>query len=156
VTGGPVATAAPEAQGLVEARNAPRLPASAVPGIKGVRLSPHGTEATLLNISASGALVECTSRIRLGTAVTTVFEGTFSPATIEGRVARSSVANVSKKGVLQYHIGIAFNNRIAIGVPAAVEPVPVAATAQPAPETSGATQPAQTAAPVPPVVRNRW
>lgn len=157
MTGGPVATATPEAKGLVEARNAPRLPASAVPGIKGVRLSPHGTEARLLNISASGLLVECTSRIRLGTAVTTVLEGTFSPATIEGRVARSSVANVSKKGVLQYHIGIAFNNRIAIGVPAAVEPVLAAAATQPeAPETAGTTPPSQTAAPVPPVVRNRW
>ena len=162
MTGGPVVTA-PEANGLVEARNAPRVPASAVPGIKGVRLSPHGTEATLLNISASGALVECTSRIRLGTAVTTVFEGTFSPATIEGRVARSSVANVSKKGVLQYHIGIAFNNRIAIGVPPAVEqsPVvkPVLAAASPhpqAPETASTTPPAQNAAPVPPVLRNRW
>ena len=160
---GPVATAAPEANGLVEARNAPRVPASAVPGIKSVRLSPHGTEATLLNISASGALVECTSRIRLGTAVTTVFEGTFSPATIEGRVARSSVANVSKKGVLQYHIGIAFNSRIAIGTPPAVEqspavePVLAAANPQPqAPETAGTTPPAQTAAPVPPVLRNRW
>jgi len=157
VTGGPTTTAAPEAKGLVEARNAPRVPASAVPGIKGVRLSPHGTEATLLNISASGALVECTSRIRLGTAVTTVFEGTFSPATIEGRVARSSVANVSKKGVLQYHIGIAFNNLIAIGVPAAVEPGRAAAITQPeASEPVGATPPAQTAAPVPPIVRNRW
>jgi len=157
VTGGPTTTAAPEAKGLVEARNAPRVPASAVPGIKGVRLSPHGTEATLLNISASGALVECTSRIRLGTAVTTVFEGTFSPATIEGRVARSSVANVSKKGVLQYHIGIAFNSRIAIGTPPAVEPVLAAANPQPqAPETAGTTPPAQTAAPVPPVLRNRW
>jgi len=165
VTGGPVATAAPEPNALVEARNAPRLPASAVPGIKGVRLSPHGTEATLLNISASGVLVECTSRIRLGTAVTTVFEGTFSPATIEGRVARSSVANVSKKGVLQYHIGIAFNSRIAIGAPPAVEQPPVvepalaAAKPQPqAPETTGATTTplAQNAAPLPPVLRNRW
>ena len=163
MTGGPVVTAAPEANGLVEARNAPRLPASAVPGIKGVRLSPHGTEATLLNISASGILVECTSRIRLGTAVTTVFEGTFSPATIEGRVARSSVANVSKKGVLQYHIGIAFNNRIAIGAPPAVEQSPAiqpaiaAASPQPqTPEAAATTPTTQNAAPVPPVLRNRW
>src|SRR5206468_11015511 len=52
----------------------PRVPASAVPGIKGVRLSPHGTEATLMNISASGILVECVSRLRLGTAVTTVLD----------------------------------------------------------------------------------
>jgi hypothetical protein len=128
-----------------------------VPTIKGVRLSPHGTEATLLNISASGCLVECTSRIRLGTAVTTVFEGTFSPSTIEGRVTRSSVANVSKKGVLQYHIGIAFNSRIAVGEPIAVqpapalEPVPAAAN----PQSEATPQPSSTV-PVRPVVANRW
>ena len=161
----------PEA--VVEHRSAPRRPASALPGIKGVRLSPHGSEATLMNISASGILVECTSRLRLGTAVTTVFDGTFSPSTIEGRVARSSVANVSKKGVLQYHIGIAFNK------PIALEPAPAAATvgqpatpatpaAQAAPETPGVagapgapgtpgtTAQAPEAAPVLPVLSNRW
>ena len=162
----PVAAAAPEATVTVEGRSAPRLPASAVPGIKGVRLSPHGTEATLMNISASGILVECTSRLRLGTAVTTVFDGTFSPATIEGRVARSSVANVSKKGVLQYHIGIAFNKPIvlqAAPVAAAIRQ-PEAPAASAAPETPGApalatpgtTAQAPEAAPVLPILSNRW
>jgi hypothetical protein len=170
VTVSPVATASDAG---VEHRSAPRLPASTVPGIKGVRLSPHGSEATLLNISASGILVECTSRLRLGTAVTTVFDGTFSPATIEGRVARSSVANVSKKGVLQYHIGIAFNKPIAFDaapVAAAVQQpeTPAAQAAQAAPETPGAagapgvlgtpgtTARAPEAAPVLPVLGNRW
>ena len=171
-----VATAAPEAGVPVEHRSAPRRPASAVPSIKGVRLSPHGTEATLLNISASGILVECTSRLRLGTAVTTVFDGTFSPSTIEGRVARSSVANVSKKGVLQYHIGIAFNKPItiekpntaekpiAVEEPNAVDHASAPATRQPgAPEAREATSQAPeatvqapTAPPVPPFVGNRW
>jgi hypothetical protein len=160
-----VATAAPEAGVPVEHRSAPRRPASAVPTIKGVRLSPHGTEATLLNISASGILVECTSRLRLGTAVTTVFDGTFSPSTIEGRVARSSVANVSKKGVLQYHIGIAFNKPIAL-MPVASAVVQPVAPAVPAalessgalgtPETLGTTSQAPEAAPVPPFVGNSW
>jgi hypothetical protein len=166
VTVSPVAAAAPEATVTVEGRSAPRLPASAVPGIKGVRLSPHGTEATLMNISASGILVECVSRLRLGTAVTTVFDGTFSPATIEGRVARSSVANVSKKGVLQYHIGIAFNKPIvleAAPVAAAIRQ-PEAPAASAAPETPGApalgtpgtTAQAPEAAPVHPILSNRW
>jgi hypothetical protein len=167
VTGHQVATVAPEAGVPVEGRSAPRIPASAVPEIKGVRLSPHGTEATLLNISASGVLVECTSRFRLGTAVTTVFDGRFSPSTIEGRVARSSVANVSKKGVLQYHIGIAFNKPIALEqVPVASAVVQPVAPAVPAalessgalgtPETLGTTSQAPEAAPVPPFVGNRW
>ena len=161
MTVSPVAAAAPEATVTVEGRSAPRLPASAVPGIKGVRLSPHGTEATLMNISASGILVECVSRLRLGTAVTTVFDGTFSPSTIEGRVARSSVANVSKKGVLQYHIGIAFNK------PIVLEAAPVAAAirqpeAPAALETPGAlgtpgmTAQAPEAGPVLPILSNRW
>ena len=166
MTVSPAAAATPEATVTVEGRSAPRLPASAVPGIKGVRLSPHGTEATLMNISASGILVECVSRLRLGTAVTTVFDGTFSPATIEGRVARSSVANVSKKGVLQYHIGIAFNKPIVLEtspVAAAIRQ-PEAPAAPAAPETPGApalgtpgtTAQAPEAAPVLPILRNRW
>jgi hypothetical protein len=166
VTVSPVAAAAPDATVTVEGRSAPRLPASAVPGIKGVRLSPHGTEATLMNISASGILVECVSRLRLGTAVTAVFDGTFSPATIEGRVARSSVANVSKKGVLQYHIGIAFNKPIVLEaspVAAAIRQ-PEAPAAPAAPETPGApalgtpgtTAQAPEAAPVLPILSNRW
>jgi hypothetical protein len=128
----------------VEGRSAPRLLASSVPTIKGVRLSPFGAEATLLNISTTGVLVECTSRLRLGTAVTAVFEGTFSPSSAEGHVARSSVATVSKNGVLRYHIGIAFNNLITL------EHVPAPAEHQPEAMSQG------NATPVPPVVRNRW
>lgn len=129
----------------VEARSAPRLQASLVPSITGVRLSPHGADATLLNISASGVLVECTSRFRLGTAVTVVFDGTFSSSSVEGRVARSSVATMDKNGVLRYHIGIAFNSRIALEEPPA--------TANRQPET--VPQP-QVATLVPAVIGNRW
>jgi hypothetical protein len=100
----------------VEGRGAPRVPASAVPSITGVRLKPFGADATLLNISATGALVECTTRLRLGTSVTVVFEGTFSPSSVEGRVARSTVATVSKNGVLRYHVGISFQTRIPLDV----------------------------------------
>jgi PilZ domain-containing protein len=163
VTVSQVATAGPGTSVPVEARSAPRLPASAVPGIKGVRLSPHGTEATLMNISASGILVECVSRLRLGTAVTAVFDGTFSPSTIEGRVARSSVANVSKKGVLQYHIGIAFNKPIVIETAPAAAAIqrPEAPAAVEAPGTGalgtpGTTAPAPEAALVLPALSNRW
>ena len=144
---GPAAAAARPVGSSVpaEGRGAPRLQASAVPSIKGVRLSPYGSDATLLNISASGVLVECSKRLRLGTTVTAVFDGTFSPSSVEGRVARSSVANVSKNGVLQYHIGIAFNR------PIPLEAAPAAAIQQP-----HAPPPAQTAMPVPPIAVNRW
>ena len=132
------AIGAGESGALVEGRSAPRLQATEVPSIKGVRLRPFGAEATLVNISASGVLVECVTRLRLGTAVTVVFDGTFSPATAEGRVARSTVATVSKNGVLRYHVGIAFQNAIPLIVtgvapskPAAVEAAPVSPAADP-------------------------
>jgi hypothetical protein len=94
-----------------------------VPSITGVRLSPHVSDATLLNISAGGVLIECASRVRLGACVTVIFEGTFSPASVEGRVARSCVANMGKNGILRYHVGIEFTNCIAIAeAPSAPKP----------------------------------
>ena len=144
---GQVAAAPPlvETSATAEARSASRLPASLVPSITAVRLSPHGADATLLNISASGVLVECATRFRLGTAVTAVFEGTFSPSSVEGRVARSCVATMNKNGVLRYHIGIAFNK------PIPLQEAPTAAVRQPeaTPQTPSAT-PARS------VVSNRW
>jgi PilZ domain len=123
----PAAGAIPAGEGgtLVEGRNAPRLLASEVPSITSIRLRPFGADATLVNISASGVLVECVTRLRLGTSVTVVFDGTFSPATAEGRVARSTVATVSKNGVLRYHVGIAFRNPIPLDV-VVTAPPPVA------------------------------
>jgi hypothetical protein len=151
----PVAEAEAAARSLepgvpVEARSAPRLPASAVPGITGVRLSPHGAEATLLNISSSGVLVECTNRLRIGTPVTTMFDGTFSPASVEGRVSRSTVSNMSKNGVLRYQIGIAFVSPIALEAAGARQ-------SDATPQTPGEkTSPAASEMPVPPLLTNRW
>jgi hypothetical protein len=111
----------------IEGRSAARQPASQVTSITGIHLSPHGADATLLNISASGVLVESTYRCRLATPVTVVFDGTFSPTSVAGRVARISVATVSKNGVLRYHIGIAFNDPTALAdalAPANPEPEP--------------------------------
>lgn len=132
-----------ETPATLDARSAPRLPASLVPSITGVRLSPYGADATLLNISASGVLVECANRLRLGTLLTIVFEGTFSPSSVEGRVARSSVATVDKKGVLRYHVGVAFIKRITLDVTAAAD-------------RSQTPPPSDAAQPAPPVVVNRW
>jgi hypothetical protein len=132
-----------EASPTLDARSAPRLAASLVPSITGVRLSPYGADATLLNISASGVLVECANRLRLGTLLTIVFEGTFSPSSVEGRVARSSVATVDKKGVLRYHVGIAFIKRIVLDVTAAAD----------RPQTAPRSEAPQ---PGPPAVVNRW
>jgi hypothetical protein len=134
--------AAPLPPGRSEGRGAARVPAAEIPAITGVRLRPFGAEATLLNISASGVLVECVTRLRLGTAVTVVFDGTFTPPIVEGRVARSSVATVSKNGVLRYHVGIAFQKPIPLEVarPAPSVPAPQPAAPPPAPAAASASE----------------
>lgn len=143
--------------GSIEHRKSGRRPAATVPEITGVRLKPHGADATLVNISTSGILVECASRIKPGTAVIVVFEGTFSPAQVEARVARSSVAIMHKGGGLAYHTGIAFNHPIAlpeipgeINVPDELEPQVQM------PTTIFAALSTVTVEPTPVVLINRW
>jgi hypothetical protein len=131
----------------IENRTATRYPASMVPGIAGVRISPHGADATLLNISIRGVLVECTSRFRLGTAVTVVFEGTFSPSSVAGRVARISVSTMSANGVLRYHVGVEFGAPIALAVDG-----PAAGVPAPWPQPAAASQPGVPQA----ALVNRW
>jgi len=107
-----------------ENRDAPRRPASAVPTITGLRLSPHGVEATLVNISESGLLAECGERLKPGSLVTVVFEGTFAPRSVESRVARNTVASMGKDGRLRYHVGIAFAKPISLGPDESAPPKP--------------------------------
>ncbi len=102
----------PAAVATDDLRDAPRRPASAVPSITGLLISPHGVDGTLVNISESGVLAECSERLKPGTAVTVVFEGTFAQRTAEGRVARSAVSSLGDDGRLRYHVGISFAKRI--------------------------------------------
>jgi hypothetical protein len=126
-----------------------RQRASRVPEITGVRLAPIGGEAVLVNISASGVLVECGTRVASSTAVTVFFDGTFKQASAAGRVARCVVARIGADGLIRYHLGIAFNQMIDFDVP---EPEVVLdqppASPPPLPD---AVPPA-----APPEVRNRW
>jgi hypothetical protein len=137
-----------QAEGGNEKRSAPRVPASLVPSITGLRLSPHGAEAKLVDISTTGLLAECTSRLKVGSSVAVLFEGQFTIASIVGRIARCSVAAMGKDGVLRYHVGISFNKPIALDVP-----VPAAAAV---PSTTAVPVDVAAAAPAPAVVRNRW
>jgi hypothetical protein len=117
----------------------PRFPASAVPAIKGLRLSP-GDAVDLVNISRSGMLVEGKTRFVPGTRVTVHFEGSFKPAQTKGRVVRCQVSSISG-GSLRYHSGIQFEQRLeqhpneqggaAAAGAAPPEPAPVAAVPQP-------------------------
>ncbi len=144
-----------------------RQRASRVPGITAVRLTPTGGNASLVNISSSGVLVECGSRLASKTTVTVRFEGTFSPASVEGQVARCQVAGIGKDGAIRYHVGIAFSQHIPLNVEP--ETPPAADWAPPAPPAPP--EPQQAFVPPPPVVpeavpapasppvaapRNRW
>jgi hypothetical protein len=151
-----------------EKRNAPRYPASEVPSITGLRMSPHGAEASLVNLSTTGLLCECAVRLKTGSTVTVQFEGTFTPTTVQGRVARCSVARVNESGTLMYHVGLAFSEAIAL--PAELERPEVAAAPEAPPAPPAAAETAEPAAidspaalPTPPPVehvrptlRNRW
>ena len=91
---------------------APRRPASAVPSITGLRISPPGFKAALVDISASGLLAEWGVALKIGQAVKVNFEGTFAPQSVEAQVVRSSVASMTSAGV-RYHVGLAFTAPIA-------------------------------------------
>ena len=133
----------------VDDATAPRLPASAVPSITGLRIKPHGADATLVNISQTGLLAECRERIQPGSNVTLAIEGTFTPQSISGRVVRNSVSSLGADGRLRYHIAIGFNQRIPL-----VDESPPAAEAA-SPEEPAASTPVEPAVPAVPL-RNRW
>lgn len=120
-------------------KRAPRRSAARVPSITALRFSPHGIDATLVNISETGLLAECAQRLRPGSVVVVNFEGTIKVRSVGGRVARSCVSSMGADHSLRYHVGIAFQESIALDD----DPVPVKAEIE-----------ATIVAPIP--VRNRW
>lgn len=130
---------------MTDGSYARRYPASLFPGIHAVRLMPLGASATLVNMSATGILVESEARLAPGAPVRIDFEGTFSPTSIESRVTRSEVARIHPDGSLRFHLGLAFGDRIALSIDA---PAPAEASGAVA---SGAASGAQV-----PALRNRW
>lgn len=126
-------------------RGAPRQPASAVPSISGLTLSPYGAEATLVNISTSGLLAECGVPLKIGNFVKVFFEGALAPPAVEGRVVRICVASMASSGV-RYNIGIAFK-------------VPIDFEGEAAPQSRADSSPARVAAadaPQASALVNRW
>jgi hypothetical protein len=134
-------------------RPARRHPASSFPGIRGVRLAPLRATAGLVNLSATGALVETTDRPALGSTLTVCFDGPFDPASIEGRVVRCEVAGISADGSLRYHLGLAFSRRVTLAQDANAEVD--ARTAVPA-APSLVAAPVLAAAADAPALRNLW
>ena len=133
-------------------RTDPRYPASAVPGITGMRLSP-GDTVKLVNISASGVLVEGKTRFVPGTRVSVIFEGPAAPATVKARVIRCQVSAIGGGGSLQYHSAIAFEAKIDLQVDEATLPQQPSPPPPPAPAKKSS-KAAAAATPAPLV--NRW
>jgi PilZ domain len=138
-------TAERQVPATAERRAAPRHPASGMASITGLRLSPGGGEVSLVNISSTGLLVRCTTKLLPGTPVTVTLDGTFSPSSIKGKVMRCFVADICRPAGLAYHIGIAFNQAIQLGDEEHEEPVEAI-------KADAAIQPS----PVAPVLVNRW
>ena len=103
----------------------PRYPPAAMPAITGMRLSP-GEAVSLVNISASGVLVEGKTRFVPGTRVTVHFEGTIKPNQIKARVIRCQVSAIGSGGSLQYQSAIAFEGRMDLPVVESALPVSAA------------------------------
>ncbi len=93
----------------------PRYPAGNISGITSVRLSP-GDVVTLVNLSASGILVEGKTRFVPGTRLTVNFEGPAALAPAKGRVVRCQVSAIGEGGSLQYQSAIAFDEAIDVPV----------------------------------------
>jgi PilZ domain-containing protein len=141
-----------------DSSNAPRLLASEVPAITGVRLKPHSAGAVLVNISTSGMLTECTSRLKVGSTVAVLFEGTFPVESVVGRIVRCEVSAMGRDSVLRYHIAIAFTQPIAADALPVSSPPPATAAAplNPLDARDPIAAIAARVAPAPVAARNRW
>lgn len=132
----------------------PRYPAAAIPAITGMRLSP-GETVSLVNISASGVLVEGKTRFVPGTRVTVHFEGTIKPNQIKARVVRCQVSAIGAGGSLHYQSAITFEGRMELPVDESVAPPPIPPPVEeppPAPKKGKAAA----ATPAPARAYNRW
>jgi PilZ domain-containing protein len=130
----------------------PRYPAEAISAITSMRLSP-GDAVRLVNISASGVLVEGKTRFVPGTRVSVIFEGPRAPAAVKGRVVRCQVSAIAGGGSLQYQSAIQFEQKIEVPVDEAALPQAPAPTAPAPAKTAGSKKQEQHA---PPKAYNRW
>ncbi len=131
----------------------PRYPAEAISAITGMRLSP-GEAVRLVNLSASGVLVEGKTRFVPGTRVGVIFEGPKAPPTVKGRVVRCQVSAIAGGGSLQYQSAIQFEQKIEVPVDEASLPQQATPVAAPPPKAAGSKKQAEP--PPPQKLQNRW
>lgn len=96
----------------VDRRRAVRLPPSAIPLLKSVRLVA-GPEVKLINISRGGALIESEARLSPGSTICVRLVSGDSIYLLKGRVLRARAASLSGTE-LRYHIALAFDEEFAV------------------------------------------
>lgn len=142
---------------VVDNRRAePRYPASLVPAITNVKTTA-GEALALIDISATGILIEGSSRIKPGERVSLVIAG-LDPANISGRAVRSVVAAIGGNGTLRFQTGVVFDRRVDLPL-ASVKPAFPAEAPVPVPAAAAVETAPETAPPVTPPKRrvvNRW
>jgi hypothetical protein len=93
---------------LVDRRRAKRVRLVAEHGILLARVRP-GHDATVVDVSAHGALVETAHRLLPGRSVELHFETLYERVAIRGRVQRCSVADLRDRGI-SYRGAVGFDS----------------------------------------------
>lgn len=95
-----------------ERRRSARLPPSAIPFLKSVKLVA-GPGVKLINISQGGALIESEARLSPGSTICLRLVTGESVYFLKGRVLRARAASLCGT-VLHYHIAIAFDEEFSV------------------------------------------
>ncbi len=91
-----------------ERRAAKRISAAELPWIKGIALANVGV-AGLINLSSSGALLHCRTRLVPSQEVVLQIIGAGSRFRVKGHVVRCEVSAVRKGSTIDYRAAIAFD-----------------------------------------------
>jgi CheY-like chemotaxis protein len=97
---------------VTDRRRARRRPAAELPGLWAVRL-PLGPEATVVDISSTGVLVETSLKLSAGSTIDMQLLGQNINVRVPARTVRSEVASVNHLGV-KYRAAAAFSQEIDI------------------------------------------
>lgn len=94
-----------------ERRRTPRRSGAALAWVREVRLQPR-LEATLIDLSEEGAVVETSKSLRPGTRAGLHLTGDHGGWHASGRVARSWVASVVPEHGVRYRGAVVFDRRV--------------------------------------------
>ena len=91
-----------------ERRASARHPASSLPWITGIRVA-NLEDANLINVSSTGVLVRCRTRLVPGQDAVLQFVGATNRFRVKGQVVRCAVSDVQGGNALQYEVAVSFD-----------------------------------------------